>query len=79
MAYSAESHTGYVTYELELAHTSGIRMRVTADPFLADGSTPTEALRDSMFQLFLTALAGIAGTSIVSATKRGQFTASVTP
>lgn len=79
MAYGTETHTGYVTYECEIAHSSGIRVSLTADPFIPDSPTVDEATRDAIFQILLTTLAQIPGATIVSAVKRGKFATPVTP
>lgn len=80
MAYDTEAHTGYLEYEIVIDNVApGVGLQITVDPFSSNGETPDEASRDAAFQAFLTAAAGIVGVTLVSATKRGNFAANVTP
>lgn len=79
MAYGPETHNNFVRYDCVLEHTSGVRASVSVDIYNIDGSTPAEATRDQVFQVFLTRLSGMAGTTVISAEKRGEHTATVTP
>lgn len=79
MAYSAESHTNVLPYDATISLSSGTNLEFTVDLYNPDGSPLTEDDRDAVFQTFLTNVAGIAGVTVVSATKRGQYAATVTP
>ena len=79
MSYSAESHTNFLPYDATISMSSGTNLEFTVDLYNPDGSPLTEDARDATFQTFLTDLAGIAGATVVSATKRGQYAATVTP
>jgi hypothetical protein len=80
VAYGPEAHTGHLAYEAVVEHTpTGNRLFVTVDPFREDGTTPSEAVRDSLFQAFITRLEGMSDVTVISATKTGNFSASVTP
>ena len=81
MAYSLESHSGFVAYDLVMQHTStGIKANITVNMLPNDeGIYPSEAQRDSLFQGFLTRLNGMAGATVISASKTGSFQANVTP
>jgi hypothetical protein len=80
MPYGTEAHTGFLRYEVVLNHTpSGNSLNITVEPFRTDGTTPTEAARDQMFQAFLNKLNELANVTIVSAAKKGDFSTPVTP
>lgn len=80
MPYGPEVHTGSMDYEVILEHTpSANRLMISVDPFRVDGTTPTEAARDQLFQAFLNKLNEIPNTAIISAMKKGNFSAPVTP
>jgi hypothetical protein len=79
MPYGPETHTGYVSYEAVVEHTpSANRLLITVDPFRVDGTTPSEATRDQIFQAFLNKLAEIPNSTVISAVKKGNFSAAVT-
>lgn len=79
MAIGAETHTGFIEYEVVLQHTpTGVRVNFVVNPYLESGATPPEATRDQLFQGFLNHLATLANTTIISATKKGKFSAPVT-
>lgn len=79
MAYSAETKTGEIEYEIVLQHNpTGIRANFTVNPYLEAGGTPTEAQRDALIQGFLNHLATAPNTSVVSAVKRGTFSSNIT-
>ena len=80
MAFGAEAHTGFLRYEVVLTHNpSGNSANITFEPFRNDGTTPTEAQRDQIFQAFLSKLGELANVTINSATKKGEFATPVTP
>lgn len=80
MAYGPETHTGYLTYEILLEHVpTAVRLGIYVNPHKADGSVPSEASRDQIVQTFLNKLSELPNTTVVSATKKGEFNASITP
>lgn len=80
MTYGQETHTGHLSYETLLEHVpSTIRLGIYVTMEKADGSIPSEATRDQIFQAFLNKISTIANTTVVSATKRGKFSTPVTP
>jgi len=80
MAYGVETHADAVSYEMVLDHAgTGIRATIRVDMGLIVGGVASEALRDQVFQAFLTRVAGMPGATFQSATKIGSHTASVTP
>lgn len=79
MAYGTEVHTPNIVYQVILEHTpTGNRVTLDFDPYHPNGSTPTEQVRDQLFQGFLTHLATLGNTTIISATKQGGYTTPVT-
>ena len=82
MTYGTETHSiDLIGYHAHLTHVpSGIKVIVTMDfEQNSDGSFPSEANRDALFQAFLSTMASMANVSFTSAEKRGAFVASVTP
>lgn len=80
MAYGSETHANNISYETALQHTpTGNIVSISVTIAKSDGTFPTESVRDQMFQVLLTKLSETPNTTIVSAIKRGNFTAAVTP
>lgn len=80
MPFGPETHTGFIAYETLLEHIpSGIRLDIRVSMRRADLTVPPEATRDTVFQAFLNKLAEIPNTTVLSSSKYGYFTASVTP
>lgn len=80
MPFGPETHTGFIAYEAVVEHTaSTIRLDIRVAMRRADGTTPSEATRDQIFQAFLNKLAEIPNTTLISSIKYGSFSATVTP
>lgn len=82
MSYGIETHDGnFITYDATVTHTpTGIQASIRLDIF-PDGAGvyPAEAKRDALFQAFLSQVAAMPNTNVVSAAKRGMFKTPVTP
>ena len=80
MPYGPEIRTGDVFYKFTATHNpTGIRAIVSIEPTRADGTTPTEAQRDTVFQSLLNKFNELPNVTINSATKGGNFVSQVTP
>jgi hypothetical protein len=84
MAYSREEHDGHPAYEVVLEEPeTHIRARIVVMPdfgsVVEGGPTDDEDARDQIFQQVLTAMNALGVMTVISATKRGSFIASVTP
>lgn len=80
MAYGSEVHVGYVDYDLILQHIpTGIQWFVQVGGSMPDGTTIPDEIRDAVFQEFITKLNQLPDASVLSANKRGTYTAVVTP
>ena len=80
MAYGAETHADFTYYEVTLDHAgTSIRAFIRVNMTTIAGDVAAEALRDQVFQAFLTRVTGMPQATLVSATKNGSFVASVTP
>jgi hypothetical protein len=79
MAYGPEVRSGDVFYKAVVEHTaSGTRITVNVDAVKGDGTVVPEATRNQIFQAFLNKVAELAGTTIITATKTGNFVSNVT-
>ena len=68
-------------YNIDLTHTvsgvsANINFNVRQNP---DGSYPSDAVKDSLFQAFLTQVSQIANVTVNSATKSGGYITTITP
>lgn len=82
MAYGSESHTpGIVYYRTIVNHTAtNVDLEISVRMYNhSDGSAPSEATKDQMFQALLTKIATLSGVTVTSADKRGEFIQTVTP
>lgn len=78
MAFATEVHGDSVNYMAILEHTpTARRLSITAVPYKESGSM-TEAQKDALFQAFLDKVAQITDVTVISATKRGEFSANIT-
>lgn len=80
MAFGPEAHADAISYEVIIDHAStGVRATIQVGMGLIVGGVASEALRDQVFQAFLTRVSGMPGATLQSAVKTGSFNASVTP
>lgn len=79
MPYGPEAHGEAIRYIVVVNHApTETNLSITVTPFKEDGTTPSEAIRDALFQGFLDKLPLIPGVTVLSAVKRGEFSANVT-
>jgi hypothetical protein len=68
-------------YNIDVTHTSSgisanINFNIKPNP---DGSYPSDAVKDSLFQAFLTQISQLANVTVNSATKMGGYITTITP
>lgn len=79
MSVGNESHGASISYVTVINHNpSGNKLSITVVPYRDDEAALTEATKDALFQAFLDKLATLSNVTIVSSSKRGEFTAPVT-
>jgi len=79
MAYSADVDNGVYIHEVAFVHTpTGLQMHCQLLMQPANGQTPTEAQRDSVFQAFVTKVSELNNITITYSRKISQYTSTVT-
>lgn len=78
MSYTAPADSGNDSYSMTIKHnSSGIILEVKIVAY--DGTTPSRATKDAVFQGAVDKLAGIAGTTILGAKRDISYVSDITP